>query len=158
RMHFYPYSDLHSDPTTPYVAGRDCVLSSGAAAYWRLGGAQGNSLRDEMGATWGNYANTTGFGYTGALPADPDTAVNFSGVDDYAVVADAGPAVHYGFRTLSAWNSGFGSERRSNPRCTSSTKPTATPSFTATCPTRSSSMLTPVRLPERARDPPALSP
>lgn len=90
-MHFYPYSYLHSNPTTPCVAGRDCVLSSGAAAYWRLGEAQGNSLRDEMGATWGNYANATGFGYTGALPADPDTAVNFSGVDDYAVVADAGP-------------------------------------------------------------------
>lgn len=32
-MHFYPYSYLHSNPTTPYVAGRDCVLSSGAAAY-----------------------------------------------------------------------------------------------------------------------------
>lgn len=47
-------------------------------------------MRDELGATWGTYANVTGFGHPGSLPADSDTAVHFSANDDYAVIADAG--------------------------------------------------------------------
>lgn len=77
-------------PTSPCVAYRDYVLSSGPVAYWRLGEGLGETLRDELGATWGTYANVTGFGHPGSLPVDSDTAVHFSANDDYAVIADAG--------------------------------------------------------------------
>lgn len=79
---------------------RDMVLADGAVGYWRLGEADGPTLRDTAQASDGRSGPTLGVG--GAL-GGTDTAARFDGHTDSVVVPDA-PALRptTGF-SLEAW-------------------------------------------------------
>jgi hypothetical protein len=68
---------------------RDGVLAKGPVAYWRLGENAGPTAADETsnGYDGGYFGNPT-FGTPGAIADDPDTAVQFNGMD-YVEIPDS---------------------------------------------------------------------
>ena len=63
----------HDGPSTS--AYRAAVLADSPAAYWRFGESGGPIAVDEMDANDGIYVTGVGYGATGALTGDPNTAI-----------------------------------------------------------------------------------
>jgi Concanavalin A-like lectin/glucanases superfamily/PKD domain len=63
----------------------DAVLdTAGLLHYWRMGETAGPTLADSVGNRAATAAGDPTFGVPGGVPADPNTAVLFDGVDDRA--------------------------------------------------------------------------
>lgn len=93
------------------MAYADEVLADAPLAYYRLGEASGTTLVDSSGnARNGTYGGTPGFGATGLLTGDADTAVDFDGTADYATVPYAAWQAPSTF-TIEAWFKFDGSTR-----------------------------------------------
>jgi uncharacterized protein YjbI with pentapeptide repeats len=71
-----------------YRPYRDVVLSTaGLLAYYRLGESAGTTATELKSGFDGTYnGSPAGMGITGSVGNDPDTAVNFDGIDDYVSV------------------------------------------------------------------------
>ncbi|WP_182867972.1 carboxypeptidase regulatory-like domain-containing protein [Rhodopirellula sp. JC639] len=71
-----------------YPSYADLVLAGQPVAYWPMGETSGSTMFDHSGfGNDGSYNGVT-LGVPGAIPGDPDTAAQFDGVDDFALVAD----------------------------------------------------------------------
>jgi PKD repeat protein len=63
----------------------DAVLdTAGLIDYWRMGETTGPNFADSKGSVLGTTANGTTFGVPGGPAGDPNTALRFDGVNDYA--------------------------------------------------------------------------
>jgi hypothetical protein len=77
---------------------------SGLVGYWRLGEASGTVAAEERGAHPGTYLNTPTLGVTGALTADANTAVTFTGPQSERVTVPDAAALDLGDTfSFSAW-------------------------------------------------------
>jgi hypothetical protein len=78
----------------------DAVIATpGVAHYWRMGEPGGTSAGDLVGGVTGTYSSAS-LGMTGAIAADADTAMRFTGSS--AVALGGGPAFA-GDMTVEAW-------------------------------------------------------
>ena len=83
---------------------RTLVLSHGPEAYWRLGEPAGTTAVDETGNGHdGTYVNTPTLGAAGLITNDPNTSVDFDGVNEYVDVAADYVGNGWAVLTLEAW-------------------------------------------------------
>jgi glucose/arabinose dehydrogenase len=68
---------------------RSTVMADTPIAYWRLGETSGTTAADEIGGHTGTYVGGPTLGVTGALTADPNTAMTGNGTSQYVGVADS---------------------------------------------------------------------
>jgi hypothetical protein len=82
------------------------VIGSGPVAYWRLDELSGTTAYDGVGGYDGTYLNAV-LGQPGYSVIDPDTAVDFSGLNSYVGIISTGPNFtgHTNF-TVEAWVKG----------------------------------------------------
>ena len=80
------------------------VLIDSPMAYWRLGESSGTTLVDELGTYNGTYSGVT-LGATGLLIGDTNTAADFDGVDDYALVDGYADSASFSVELWAEWDS-----------------------------------------------------
>jgi hypothetical protein len=73
------------------------------SAFWRLDEASGATALDSVGGHDGTYTGTLTYGVVGALPGDPDTAIEFDGASGYAVAPFSAALNPQGPFTVEAW-------------------------------------------------------
>ena len=79
------------------------VRSDNPVSYWRLGEAGGATAADNVGGHDGTYTGTLIYGVAGALPGDPDTAVQFDGSSSYVAVPYVAALNPQGPFSVEAW-------------------------------------------------------
>ena len=89
----------------PYSAA---VLADSPVAYWRLGEAAGTTLVDELSTYNGTYFGAT-LGATGLLVGGTDTAADFDGSDDYALVDGYADSAAFSVELWAEWDTTPGS-------------------------------------------------
>jgi hypothetical protein len=82
---------------------RAFIVADGPVSYWRLGEASGTTAVDVMGTRNGAYAGTYTLGASGALIADPDTAVDLDGVSGRVTVPHVAAYNITAAITIEAW-------------------------------------------------------
>jgi Concanavalin A-like lectin/glucanases superfamily/Bacterial Ig-like domain len=86
---------------SPY---KDAVMADSPRAYWRLGETSGTVAKDVSGnGNDGTYVNGVALGQPGRIMGDPDTSVNFDGVNDYMTVPNSSSLNITGAVTVEAW-------------------------------------------------------
>lgn len=80
----------------------DAILAtSGLVSYWRLGESSGGTATDLKNGNNGTYSGTPGYGASGLIAGDANTAIQFSG-DDKITFASSTPFATTAF-SFEAW-------------------------------------------------------
>jgi hypothetical protein len=79
------------------------VTSDAPVAYWRLGEASGSTAADTTGTHAGTFNGNLTLGISGALLADPNTAIGTNGSTAYVGVPNAVDLNSTGDLTVEAW-------------------------------------------------------
>jgi hypothetical protein len=80
----------------------EVILADEPMSYWRLGEETGTVAHDASGnGRDATYVGEPHLGRRGAIVSDPDTAVGFDGIDDYAVWAPR--SIYRGAYSVEAW-------------------------------------------------------
>ena len=94
---------LPASPALADGAYATTVAADGPVSYWRLGEAGGSVAADTTGANPGSYKAGTTLGAIGALPADANTSVSFTGSAGYVSVPNGAALNLTDNRTVEAW-------------------------------------------------------
>ena len=79
------------------------VQADNPTSYWRLGEASGATAVDIVGGHDGTYTGSLIYGVAGALPGDPNTAIQFDGSSSYVAVPYVAALNPQGPFSVEAW-------------------------------------------------------
>jgi len=99
-VYYYRLAAVNSGGQSPQVSVGAATLSyaalvagrPGLLAHWRLGESSGTAASDMTGSYNGSYVNGPALGSPGAIAADPNTSVTFSGTSQRVALPALPPA------------------------------------------------------------------